>query len=147
VTIDQWGEKTAAAFLGIRLECAQCHKHPFDRWTQADYRAYANLFAQVTFGESPEAQKTIRASHRHRLQAVTPARCSGSAVFVGARQLLAPARVERPPPGPRRVDSSSRRAERRVELWHLDAPADNPFCARFNQPHWGHLGGHRRSGR
>jgi hypothetical protein len=29
--------------LGVRLECAQYHKHPFDRWTQADYRSYANL--------------------------------------------------------------------------------------------------------
>src|SRR5208337_3373492 len=27
VTIEQWGEKTAAAFMGIRLECCQCHKH------------------------------------------------------------------------------------------------------------------------
>ena len=44
VTSEQWGERTAAAFMGVRLECAQCHKHPFDRWTQADYRAYANVF-------------------------------------------------------------------------------------------------------
>ena len=34
VPVEQWGEKTAAAFLGVRLECAQCHKHPFDRWTR-----------------------------------------------------------------------------------------------------------------
>ncbi len=59
IPIEQWGEKTAAAFLGIRLECAQCHKHPVDRWTQAEYRAYANLFAQVNFGVSPEAKKVI----------------------------------------------------------------------------------------
>ena len=52
--VDQWGEKTAAAFLGVRVECAQCHKHPFDRWTQVDYRAYANVFAAVSFGVSPE---------------------------------------------------------------------------------------------
>ena len=39
VTVEEWAEKTAAAFMGIRLECAQCHKHPFDRWTQTDYRA------------------------------------------------------------------------------------------------------------
>jgi len=59
VTIEQWGEKTAAAFMGVRLECAQCHKHPMDRWTQADYRSYANIFAQLTFGASPEAKKII----------------------------------------------------------------------------------------
>ena len=47
-------ERTAAAFLGVRVECAQCHKHPFDRWTQADYRAFANVFADVQFGLSPE---------------------------------------------------------------------------------------------
>jgi hypothetical protein len=52
--LEQMAELTAAAFLGVRLECAQCHKHPFDRWTQTDYRAYANVFAQVKFDTSPE---------------------------------------------------------------------------------------------
>jgi Protein of unknown function (DUF1549)/Protein of unknown function (DUF1553) len=58
VQLEQWGEKVAAAFLGIRLECAQCHKHPTDRWTQVDYRAFANLFGQVVFPNavSPEAK-------------------------------------------------------------------------------------------
>src|SRR5262249_42198122 len=50
VPLEQWGEKVAAALLGVRLECAQCHKHPFDRWSQADYRAFANIFSQVNFG-------------------------------------------------------------------------------------------------
>ncbi len=52
--LEQMGELTATAFLGVRLECAQCHKHPFDRWTQADYRAWANIFGQTKFGASPE---------------------------------------------------------------------------------------------
>jgi hypothetical protein len=59
VPIEQWGEKTAVAFLGVRLECAQCHKHPFDRWTQDDYWAYANIFSSVNFGVSPEARSVI----------------------------------------------------------------------------------------
>jgi hypothetical protein len=66
VPIEQWGEKTAAAFLGIRLECAQCHKHPFDRWTQADYRAYANVFSRVSFGISREAQQLFRSENAER---------------------------------------------------------------------------------
>jgi len=49
VPVEAWGEKVAAAFLGVRLECAQCHKHPTDRWTQDDYWGFANLFAPVTF--------------------------------------------------------------------------------------------------
>lgn len=66
VPIEQWGEKTAAAFMGIRLECAQCHKHPLDRWTQADYRAFANVFTQVNFGTSPEAKKVIDEENKKR---------------------------------------------------------------------------------
>ncbi len=54
VSIEPLAERTAAAFLGVRVECAQCHKHPFDRWTQSDYRAFANIFAKVQFGFSPE---------------------------------------------------------------------------------------------
>lgn len=59
VPADQWGQKTAAAFMGVRIECAECHKHPFDRWTQNDYRSYANIFTSLTFGISPEAKKAI----------------------------------------------------------------------------------------
>jgi hypothetical protein len=54
VAVEPLAERTAAAFLGVRIECARCHKHPFDRWTQADYRAFANVFADVQFWLSPE---------------------------------------------------------------------------------------------
>jgi hypothetical protein len=69
VTIEEWGEKTAVAFLGVRLECAQCHKHPFDRWTQADYRSYANIFSPVvTTGASPQSAKVFKEAQAERQQ-------------------------------------------------------------------------------
>ncbi|MGE0142615.1 MAG: DUF1549 domain-containing protein [Planctomycetota bacterium] len=40
-------ENTAQAFLGIRLQCAQCHNHPFDRWRSSDYYGFAAFFGQV----------------------------------------------------------------------------------------------------
>jgi hypothetical protein len=57
--LEQMAELTATAFLGVRLECAQCHKHPYDRWTQADYRGYANVFAQTKFGTSAEVNQLV----------------------------------------------------------------------------------------
>jgi hypothetical protein len=54
IGVEPIAERSATAFLGVRIECAQCHKHPFDRWTQADYRSFANVFANVQFGFSPE---------------------------------------------------------------------------------------------
>ncbi len=38
----------AHAFLGIQLQCAECHKHPFDRWTQADFSDFSQFFERVT---------------------------------------------------------------------------------------------------
>lgn len=38
----------AHAFLGIQLQCAECHKHPFDRWTQADFNDFSGFFERVT---------------------------------------------------------------------------------------------------
>lgn len=40
-------ETTAQTFLGIRTQCARCHNHPLDRWTQDDYYGMAGFFAQV----------------------------------------------------------------------------------------------------
>ena len=37
----------AYTFLGVRIECAQCHKHPFDRWSKNDFDDFARLFAPV----------------------------------------------------------------------------------------------------
>lgn len=43
------GEATAQLFLGIRLQCARCHNHPFDNWTQDDYYGWSNYFARVDY--------------------------------------------------------------------------------------------------
>jgi hypothetical protein len=42
-------EAVAQVFLGIRLQCARCHNHPFDRWTQDDYHSLAAFFARVDY--------------------------------------------------------------------------------------------------
>lgn len=36
-------------FLGVRIACAQCHHHPYDRWTQTDYYGMQACFSQVVF--------------------------------------------------------------------------------------------------
>jgi hypothetical protein len=38
------GARVARAFLGVRLDCAQCHDHPFQPWKQADFRGLAAFF-------------------------------------------------------------------------------------------------------
>lgn len=40
----------AHSFLGLRLQCAQCHKHPYDRWTQNDFQQFTRFFAPLEFG-------------------------------------------------------------------------------------------------
>jgi hypothetical protein len=40
-------EKTTQVFLGVRMVCAQCHDHPFERWTQKQYYEMAAFFAGV----------------------------------------------------------------------------------------------------
>ena len=39
----------AYTFLGIRIQCAQCHKHPFDQWSKSDFDAFKAFFARVQF--------------------------------------------------------------------------------------------------
>ena len=40
-------ENVAQIFMGMRTQCAQCHNHPFDRWTMDDYYSFASFFAQI----------------------------------------------------------------------------------------------------
>lgn len=45
---DQLAARTARVFLGTRLECAQCHDHPFEPWTQEDFWGFAAFFARIS---------------------------------------------------------------------------------------------------
>ncbi|MGE3808727.1 MAG: DUF1549 domain-containing protein, partial [Gemmataceae bacterium] len=46
-------ESTAQLFFGIRMQCAKCHNHPFERWTQDDYYSFAAFFARVKQRKAP----------------------------------------------------------------------------------------------
>jgi hypothetical protein len=42
-------ESAAQVFLGLRISCARCHNHPFDRWTQDDYHRFSAHFARIDY--------------------------------------------------------------------------------------------------
>ena len=43
---------SARIFLGVQIQCAECHDHPFDRWTQRDFWGYAAFFARLSDANS-----------------------------------------------------------------------------------------------
>jgi hypothetical protein len=43
------------AFLGVRLQCAECHKHPFDQWSQQDFQQFTAFFNRVSNGNGDPA--------------------------------------------------------------------------------------------
>jgi hypothetical protein len=52
-------ENVAQVFMGIQLQCAQCHNHPFERWTMDDYYSFSAFFAQVGRKGSTDPRETI----------------------------------------------------------------------------------------
>ena len=42
-------------FLGVRIECAQCHKHPFDKWSKNDFEQFAKLFSPIRVNQNQVA--------------------------------------------------------------------------------------------
>jgi mono/diheme cytochrome c family protein len=52
-------ENVAQVFMGMRLQCAQCHNHPFDRWTMNDYYGFNAFFAQIGRKATDDPQEVI----------------------------------------------------------------------------------------
>ena len=52
-------ENVAQVFMGMRVQCAQCHNHPFDRWTLNDYYSFAAFFAQIGRKQGEDYRETI----------------------------------------------------------------------------------------
>lgn len=55
----QLSENVAQSFLGMRIQCARCHNHPFDRWTMDDYYGFTAFFSQVGFKQSHDPREFI----------------------------------------------------------------------------------------
>ncbi|MBI4327461.1 MAG: DUF1553 domain-containing protein [Chloroflexi bacterium] len=74
-------EDSAQLFLGLRLQCAQCHHHPFEKWSQTDYYQLAAFFSRVgrKAGSQPGEEVIFhkrglaQATHKKTKQAVKPA--------------------------------------------------------------------------
>lgn len=52
-------ENVAQVFMGMRLQCAQCHNHPFDRWTMNDYYGFAAFFGQIGRKTAEDPRETV----------------------------------------------------------------------------------------
>jgi hypothetical protein len=105
-----WASTLSQVFLGVRIECAQCHHHPFDRWSQQDYYGMEAFFAQVKFkqtsrGEAIVAEGAAKTTHPR----------SGKEVFAHPLATKMPA--------------ENNTGDRRVELADWMTGAQNPWFA------------------
>ena len=53
-TAEEWAETTSQVFMGVRVQCAKCHHHPFEKWDQTDYYGLAAFFARLGTKTSQE---------------------------------------------------------------------------------------------
>ncbi len=52
-------ENVAQVFMGMRIQCAQCHNHPFDRWTMDDYYGFKAFFSQIGNKTTDDPQEVV----------------------------------------------------------------------------------------
>lgn len=116
-TTEQRQEKvddTAQLFLGVRIQCARCHHHPYERWSQRDYYGFASFFERVGQkpGEDPSAPRVFL-------------RPSGMALHPLTGEPEPPRPLGGPP-----LDSDAPSADPRQALADWMAEPANPFFAR-----------------
>ncbi|WP_395731264.1 DUF1549 and DUF1553 domain-containing protein [Prosthecobacter sp.] len=78
-------EDVAQLFLGTRMQCAQCHHHPFEKWSQQDYYGFAAFFSNVSRKPSTFAGEEMifnkrglaQATNIRTKEAVTPTSLGG----------------------------------------------------------------------
>ena len=120
-------ETTAQLFFGIRMQCAKCHNHPFERWTQDDYYSMAAFFARVKAKADPLQPGSAPQPYPWQLRedaiVIYSAR-AGEVTQPRTGKVMAPKVMGVPapviPPG----------KDRREVLADLVTAADNPFFAR-----------------
>lgn len=126
-TADDWAETTSQVFMGVRVQCAKCHHHPFEKWSQDDYYGLAAFFTRL--GTKNSQEFGIFGG-----ESVIFLRNAGEATNPRSRKVIKP----HPFDGPEMDDEF----DRRQKLAEWLTTKDNPFFARnIVNRFWGYLMG------
>jgi hypothetical protein len=109
---EEMARSVSQAFLGIRLECAQCHHHPFEKWSQDDFYALAGFFNGLQRKKTSGEEILVHTGYRAMAMPLT------------GRVISA-----RPPDGPALAERVEGDPRGRLADW-MTGP-DNPWFARL----------------
>ncbi|MBN9518670.1 DUF1549 domain-containing protein, partial [bacterium] len=130
----QRAESVAQVFLGVRIGCARCHNHPFDRWTMDDYYGFAALFARIDYRVMTNDRRDMLDKHEFVGEQVVFQKRDGEMISGRTKQPARPKLL-----GAAAVDPDGDRLGAAAE-WV--ASPDNPFFARAQVNRvWLHLMG------
>ncbi len=129
---EQFVDDAAQLFLGTRLACAQCHHHPYEKWSQDDYWGMAAFFAQIGRKNVPVLGQVIQNQQNQRLVIYH----KGNGVAINTRTGK-PADM-RPPDGPPVALQPGEDPRLRLADWMVDPK--NPYFARaVANRYWAHF--------
>jgi hypothetical protein len=131
---EQFVDDSCQLFLGVRVACAQCHHHPYEKWSQDDYWGMAAFFGQIGRKQAPNLG--IQVQNPQQARQIIYNKGNGNVINLRTgkaavmKALDAPAVVLEPGEDPRH----------RLVDWMVDAK--NPFFARaVANRYWAHFFG------
>ncbi len=123
----EWAETTSQLFLGVRIGCAKCHHHPFEKWSQEDYAGMSAFFVRLGTKASQEFGLFGR-------EQVVYLKNSGEQTHPRRGGVVKP----HPLDGPEMNDPIDRRVK--LAAW-LTAPENAFFARNMANRFWGYLMG------
>ncbi|MFO0801724.1 MAG: DUF1549 and DUF1553 domain-containing protein [Gemmataceae bacterium] len=127
-------ESAAQVFLGVRVACARCHNHPFDRWTMDDYYGFAAFFSRIDYRVLENKRRDELDKHEFVGEQIVFSRRDGEMMHPRTKKAAAPRFLGglETPDTPDRLDA----------LAEWIAHPQNPFFARAQANRiWLHLTG------
>lgn len=115
---EEAAEAVSQLFLGVRVQCARCHNHPQERWTQDDYYGLAAFFGQVRYKNGPQYYEQYNKEETVYLDP------RGRVVQPRTGAVMPPKPLGAPAP------EVAERGDRRAALADWIASPENPFFAR-----------------
>ncbi|MGE3803035.1 MAG: DUF1553 domain-containing protein [Gemmataceae bacterium] len=133
-TPEQLVDDTAQAFLGTRIQCARCHHHPFEKWSQEDYWGLAGFYGRVQWLAPNKEGKFGPTRESPRLGQMVSYNAEGKLTDPQGRVFDKPCVLDGPP-----LDIAAK-DDPRHQLVDWMARPDNPYFARtLVNRYWGHF--------